>query len=107
MTVAPGRVVGALIYALGDVSGAHFNPVVTLAFALRGDFKWRRIPAYWLGQLAGATLAALLLKSLLGSVAHLGASTTHLSNPKTIVLEAVLTAILVTVILNSASRHSP
>ena len=51
---APGLMVLALIYALGDVSGAHVNPAVTLAFALRGVFSWARVPAYWLAQLAGA-----------------------------------------------------
>lgn len=105
-TVVPGLVVTALIYALGDVSGAHFNPVVTLAFALRGDFRWSRVPGYWAAQLAGATGAALLLRYLLGSVAHLGATHTELSDSKTVALEAMLTVILVTVILNAASRHS-
>jgi aquaporin Z len=96
----------ALIYAFGDVSGAHFNPVVTLAFALRGDFKWWRVPEYWIAQLGGAVGAALLLRALLGRVAHVGATETTLSDSRTIVLEAVLTALLVAVILNSASRHS-
>jgi aquaporin Z len=104
--VAPALVVTALIYAFGDISGAHFNPAVTLAFALRGDFEWRRVPGYWVAQLAGATGAAMLLRWLLGSVAHLGATETRLSDGKTIVLEAVLTIVLVTVILNAASRHS-
>jgi aquaporin Z len=105
-TVAPGLVVTALIYAFGDVSGAHFNPAVTLAFALRGDFRWTRVPGYWLAQLAGATGAAFALRYLLGSVAHLGASESSLTDGKTVVLEAILTAVLVTVILNAASRHS-
>jgi aquaporin Z len=105
-TVAPGLVVAALIYALGDVSGAHFNPAVTLAFALRGDFRWSRIPGYWVAQLAGATGAAFLLRYLLGSIAQLGTTQTELSDAKTIVLEGVLTLVLVTVILNTASRHS-
>ena len=105
-SVAPGLVVMALIYAFGDVSGAHFNPVVTLAFALRGDFRWRRVPGYWAAQAAGAIAAALALRSTLGNVAHLGASTTTLSSARTIALEAILTALLVTVILNTASRHS-
>jgi len=104
--IAPGLIVMALIYAFGDVSGAHFNPVVTLAFAFRGDFKWRRVPEYWIAQLGGAAGAALLLRSTLGRVAHLGATQTTLSDSRTIILEAVLTALLVTVILNSASRHS-
>ena len=105
-SVAPGLVVMALIYAFGDVSGAHFNPVVTLAFALRGDFRWTRVPGYWAAQGVGAIAAALTLRETLGNVAHLGASTTTLPSAHTITLEAILTAFLVTVILNTASRHS-
>jgi aquaporin Z len=105
-TVAPGLVVAALVYAFGDVSGAHFNPAVTVAFALRGDFVWNRVPAYWLTQLGGALGAAAMLRWLLGPVASVGSSRTELSDLKTLVLEAVLTAILVTVILNTASRYS-
>jgi len=105
-SVAPALVVTALIYALGDVSGAHFNPAVTLAFALRRDFHWSRLPGYWAAQLAGAVGAALLLRYLLGTVAHVGTTQTDLSDGKTVVLEAVLTVILVTVIVNAASRHS-
>src|SRR6266850_5700083 len=44
---APGFVVMAMIYAMGDVSGAHFNPAVSLAFALRRVFEWRQVPLYW------------------------------------------------------------
>jgi aquaporin Z len=105
-TVAPALVVAALIYALGDVSGAHFNPAVTLAFALRRDFHWTRVPGYWAAQLGGATGAALLLRYLLGSVAHLGTTQSELGDAKTVLLEAILTVVLVTVILNAASRHS-
>src|SRR4051794_17020797 len=60
-TVAPGLTVLAVILALGELSGAHLNPVVTLAFALRRDFPWRRVGGYLLAQLAGAAGAALLL----------------------------------------------
>jgi aquaporin Z len=105
-TVAPALVITALIYALGDVSGAHFNPAVTLAFALRRDFHWARVPGYWAAQLAGATGAALLLRYLLGSVAHLGTTRSELNDPKTVLFETILTIVLVTVILNAASRHS-
>src|SRR5205085_501276 len=95
--IAPGLVVMALIYAFGDVSGAHFNPAVTLAFAFRRDFTWRRVPGYWLAQITGATFAALLLRSTLGTVEHLGRSDTTLSASHTITLEAVLTTFLVLV----------
>src|SRR4051812_22369541 len=97
--VAPGLIVMALIYAFGDVSGAHFNPAVTLAFALRRDFRWRRVPGYWLAQITGATFAALLLRSTLGTVEHLGRSETTLSASRTVTLEAALTAFLVLVVL--------
>ena len=59
--VAPGLMVMAIIVFMGKVSGAHLNPVVSIAFALRRDFLWRRVPAYIVGQLIGATLAALFL----------------------------------------------
>src|SRR5690349_10474681 len=64
--VATALLVMAMIYAVGDVSGAHFNPAVTLAFAARGVFPWRRVPGYWLAQIAGAVLAALMLRALFG-----------------------------------------
>jgi aquaporin Z len=73
---------------------------------LRRDFTWRRVPCYWLTQIVGATVAALLLRSTLGTVGHLGRSETTLSASHTITLEAVLSAFLVLVILNTASRHS-
>ena len=56
---APALVVMAMIYSLGPISGAHFNPAVTLAFALRGNFPWRRVLGYWVAQCAGATLRPL------------------------------------------------
>jgi len=105
-SVAPGLVVMALIYAFGDASGAHFNPVVTLAFALRGDFRWRRLPGYWIAQVTGATASAIALRAILGDIAHLGASRATLSAGRATALEVILTALLVTVILNTASRHS-
>src|SRR5947209_3005740 len=53
--VAPGLLIMAMTYSFGNLSGAHFNPVVTLAFASRGDFRWNRVPAYWIAQFVGAT----------------------------------------------------
>src|SRR5271166_5408809 len=58
--VAPGLMVMAIILFMGAVSGAHLNPAVSLAFALRGDFPWKRLPGYVLAQFAGAILATLL-----------------------------------------------
>src|SRR5665213_3853529 len=59
--VAPGLMVMAIIYFMGTVSGAHLNPAVTLAFAMRRNFPWRRVPGYIVAQLAGGVLAAAFL----------------------------------------------
>ena len=103
--VAPGLIVLALIYSIGDVSGAHFNPVVTLAFALRGLFPWRLVAAYWSAQLIGAAAGALVVHSLVGPAMARGVSTPHLVEPTVAVaIEALLTLLLVTVILGTADR---
>ncbi len=70
--VAPGLMVTAIILFMGAVSGAHLNPAVSLAFALRGDFPWKRVPGYIIIQLIGATLACLFLRWVFGNVYHLG-----------------------------------
>ena len=72
--VAPGLMVMAIILFMGAVSGAHLNPAVSLAFALRGDFPWKRLPGYIIFQLIGATLACLFLLAVFGNVEHLGAT---------------------------------
>ena len=98
--VAPGLTVMAVILFMGAVSGAHLNPVVSIAFALRGDFPWKRVPRYILAQLLGASLAVF------GNVAHLGAT---LPGPgyhpwQAFVFEVALTGGLVSVILGTASK---
>jgi aquaporin Z len=103
--VAPGLMVMAVILFMGAVSGAHLNPVVSLAFALRGDFPWKRVPRYIVVQLLGATLACLFLLAVLGNVKHLGAT---LPGPgyeawQAFLMEIALTAGLVSVILGTAS----
>jgi aquaporin Z len=103
--VAPGLMVMAIILFMGAVSGAHLNPVVSLAFALRGDFPWKRLPGYLIVQLIGATLACLFLLGVFGNVGHLGAT---LPGPgyhawQALLMETVLTAGLVSVILGTAS----
>ncbi len=103
--VAPGLLVMAMIYTLGNQSGAHFNPVVTLAFTLRQDFPWKRVPGYWGAQFVGAVLAALLLRVLFGLVGHLGATFPHHGTIEALVMEVVLTFLLVTVILGTATNH--
>lgn len=103
--VAPGLMVMAIIMFMGKVSGAHLNPGVSIAFALRGDFPWRRVPGYVTVQLAGAIVAAILLEALVGLTAadggtYPGANTSDLAAFGT---EAVLTFGLVSVILGTAS----
>lgn len=104
--VAPGLLVAAFIYAFGDVSGAHFNPAVTLAFALRRDFPWRKVPLYWLFQAVGAVGAAVLLRVTFGPVGDLGATMPRFGAAPALVMEIVLTWMLVTVILGTATRYS-
>ena len=103
--VAPGLTVTAVILFMGAVSGAHLNPAVSLAFALRGDFPWRRVPGYIIVQLVGATLACLFLRWVFGNVEHLGATLPGpgYKNWQALLMEIVLTALLVSVILGTAS----
>jgi aquaporin Z len=103
--VAPGLMVLAIILFMGAISGAHLNPVVSLAFALRRDFPWRRVPGYIITQLVGATLACLFLLAVFGNVQHMGAT---LPGPgyhdwQALLMETALTAVLVSVILGTAS----
>jgi aquaporin Z len=94
-----------MIYSLGPISGAHFNPAVTLAFAVRGDFPWRRVPGYCGMQFAGAILAALLLRWLFGLSGDLGATIAHHGTAAPLVIEIVLSLILGTVILATAANY--
>lgn len=97
-----GAVVTAMIYALGHISGAHFNPAVTLAFWASGFFPRRKVLPYILAQLVGAIAASALLLISLGSVANLGATLPLKGNwLQSLVLETVLTFILMFVILGS------
>jgi aquaporin Z len=103
---APGLMVMAIILFMGAVSGAHLNPAVSLAFAARGDFPWRRVPGYVVVQLAGATLACLFLWAVFGKVGMLGATEpgAGISDWQAVVTELVLTVGLVGTILGTASR---
>lgn len=104
MTV-PGLMVMVIIYFMGTVSGAHLNPVVTLAFAIRGNFPWVRVPGYLLAQLAGGISAAFFLRYLLGTVGNMGATVPGegISHIKALILEILLTAGLVNTILGTAA----
>src|SRR5271154_7354290 len=73
MVVAPGLMVMAIIYFMGAVSGAHLNPAVTLAFAVRRNFPWRRVPGYFVAQVIGGIAAAGFLRAMFGNVASIGA----------------------------------
>jgi aquaporin Z len=102
---APALMVLGIILFMGKVSGAHLNPAVSVAFALRGDFPWRRVPGYIVVQLAGAALAALFLQAVIGVSAANGSNypASGYSNLIAFVMEAVLTFGLVSVILGTAS----
>ncbi len=103
--VAPGLLVIAAIYFMGEVSGAHLNPAVTFAFAVRRNFPWRRVPGYILAQCAGGLAAALFLRLVLGTGGELGATVPGAgAGPGTaFAMEVVLTAGLVNTILGTAS----
>ena len=103
--VAPGLMVMAIIYFMGTVSGAHLNPAVTLAFAVRRNFPWRRVPGYVLVQMAGGIAAALFLRTLFGTVGALGATVPGhgVGSATALAIEVVLTAGLVNTILGTAS----
>jgi len=103
---APALAVLAVIYAVSDVSGAHINPIVTLAFALRGVFDWRRAPRYWLAQAAGAVGGAAVARALVGGAADVGATFPKIGAAQAIILEAVLSFLLVSVILHTSKRKA-
>jgi aquaporin Z len=103
--IAPALMVGALIYAIGDASGAHFNPVVTAAFTVKRLFPLGLAPAYVLAQVIGAIAGAVVVRVLLGPAVEAGVSTPHVSSSTALGLEIALTTLLVTVILGTADRH--
>ncbi len=102
---APGLMVMAIIYFMGAVSGAHLNPAVTLAFALRRNFPWARVPGYIIAQIIGGIAAALFLKFMFGTVARLGATMpgSGIDGLRALAMEILLTAGLVNTILGTAS----
>lgn len=98
-----GLVIMVMIAATGHISGAHFNPSVTIAFALTRHFPWREVPVYVAAQIAAAILGAGLLRSLYGLVADLGATVPSGSTEQSLVLEVVLTFFLMFVIISVAT----
>lgn len=95
-----GLIVLAMIYTLGDVSGAHMNPAVTVAFAVKGVFPWGEVLGYILAQSAGAILASLALHGLFPQNSTLGATLPAGSVMQSFLLEFILTGLLMFVILN-------
>jgi aquaporin Z len=103
--VAPALMVMAIILFMGAVSGAHLNPAVSIAFALRGDFPWKRVPMYLVAQFLGAVLATLLLWAMLGKQGSAGLTLPGhgISTGTALVWEIVLTTGLVSVIQGTSS----
>jgi len=102
---APGLMVMVIIYTMGAVSGAHLNPAVTLAFALRGNFPWRRVPGYLAAQFGGGLAAAVFLRAMFGTSGGLGATVpgAGIGALNAVIMEILMTAGLVNVILGTAS----
>jgi MIP family channel proteins len=98
-----GLVIMFGIYAVGHISGAHFNAAVTFAFALTRQFPWRRALAYWCAQFFGAICAAALLRTSLGNAAHVGATLPAGSQGQAFLWELVMSAFLMFVILAVAT----
>jgi aquaporin Z len=105
LVVAPALMVMAVILFMGGVSGAHLNPAVSVAFALRGDFPWRRLPMYVLAQFAGAAAATLTMWAFVGRHGTAGLTVPGAGVPGVTALlwEALLTTGLISVILGTAS----
>ena len=93
-----GLVIMVMIYAVGHISGAHFNPAVTLAFAVGRHLSWNLVLAYWAAQGLGAVLASVALRAMFGNEANLGATLPTGSAQQSLVLEGILTMLLMFVI---------
>jgi MIP family channel proteins len=103
VAISFGLVIMVMIYAVGHISGAHFNPAVTFAFSLTRHFQWPRAVLYWIAQLAGALAAALVLRGSLGDVAHVGATLPSGSDGQSFLWEVILTFFLMFVIMAVAT----
>lgn len=98
-----GLVIMVMVAAAGHISGAHFNPAVTIAFALTRHFAWRDVPFYVGSQIIGAIGGAATLRLLFGDIANLGTTLPHGSFWQSLGLETLLTAILMYVIMAVAT----
>ncbi|MDG1422172.1 MAG: MIP family channel protein [Flavobacteriaceae bacterium] len=95
-----GLIVMAMIYAFGEISGAHFNPAVSIAFAYAKKFSWKEVPKYIFFQVAGAFAASLVLMWLFPRSELLGATIPTVDVWRAFVLELILTFFLMVVIIN-------
>lgn len=93
-----GLIITVMIASTGHLSGAHFNPAVTLAFAFIRRFPWREVPVYIGGQLSGAILGAITLRILFGVTASLGATQPQAGLIQSFGLEFLMSAGLMFVI---------
>lgn len=98
-----GLIIVVMIAAVGHISGAHFNPAVTIAFAVTRHFPWKDVLYYIVGQTGGAVLGALTLRVLLGDSASLGLTTPANSIGQAFGVEILLTAVLMFVIISVAT----
>ena len=97
-----GLIVMSMIYSLGNISGAHFNPAVSIAFTIAGRFSIKLLPGYIISQLIGAILASITLKFLFPSNELLGATIPTGTEVQSFILELILTFFLMLVIVNVA-----
>lgn len=97
-----GLIVMAMIYALGNISGAHFNPAVTIAFATAKKFDWKEVPGYIISQVVGAFIASLALKVMFPENEFLGSTLPTGTEMQSFILEFILTFLLMLVIMNVA-----
>ncbi|WP_246849023.1 MIP/aquaporin family protein [Aquimarina sp. U1-2] len=95
-----GLIVMAMIYAFGAISGAHFNPAVTIAFAFAKKFKWKEVPSYILAQSLGAIIASAILVYLFPTSEFLGGTIPSIDDHKAFILEVLLTYFLMVVIIH-------
>ncbi len=95
-----GLIVMAMIYAFGEISGAHFNPAVTIAFAYAKKFEWKEVPKYIIAQCIGAILASSILLFLFPQSEFLGGTIPTVDDLRAFILEILLTYFLMVVIIN-------
>ena len=103
IAAAFGLVVMVMVYSLGDISGAHINPAVTLGFAISRHFPVSKVPLYWISQFGGAITASLLVRLLFGNTASLGATIPRTSITTSFILEIILGIFLMVVIMAVAT----